>query len=188
MPRLNFTSVVRYPGHNSMQMVCCKLSVTCTLDNVAVTLANCLDTTPRMIKCQEPTKLYLWRNMQIILNKIKLYKVFPLFLYPLFCFSKYSSPLRFLFSDSLMMELYLIDPGGLSCPLLCFHLCILYYDYLWVSHPHFDFEPSTADTIPCYFSISSIYCVTIHVYIYTHIIIQQFLDTLVNHNVNQLYA
>ena len=44
--------------------------------------------------------------------------MFPLFLYPLFCFSKYSSLLRFLFSDSLMMELYLIDPGGLSYPLL----------------------------------------------------------------------
>ena len=119
MPRRNFTSVVRYPGHNSMQMICCKLSVTYTMDNVAVTLANCVDTTPRMMKCQEPTKLYLWRNMQIILNKIKLYKVFPLFLYPLFCFSKYSSLLRFLFSDSLMMELYLIDRGGLSYLLLC---------------------------------------------------------------------
>ena len=124
MPRLNFTSVGRYPGHSNMQMICCKLSVTYTMDSVGVTLADCLDTTPRMMKCQEPTKLYLWRNTQIILNKIKLYKMFPLFLYPLFCFSKYSSLLRFLFSDSLMMELYLIDPGGLSYPLLCVFHCV----------------------------------------------------------------
>lgn len=57
MPRLNFTSVVRYPDHKSMQMIRCTLSVTCTMDRVGVTLANCLDTTPRMVKYQEPTKL-----------------------------------------------------------------------------------------------------------------------------------